>query len=96
MKKAFTVAALATTLPLASADAVMMRYCSAPVAPSIGFVSKPSKPYCAATRSCEDWQVRSYQNDVEDYFRKLKRYANDVESFYSDAGSYVKCMATLD
>jgi hypothetical protein len=95
MKKLVLAGTLLFVLPLGAADA-MLRYCSQPMAPSLGFISKPSKPYCAATRTCSDWDVSSYKSDVEQYFRKLKRYAEEVDTYYVEAGDYVKCMADLD
>lgn len=70
-------------------------YCSVPFAPSF-YGSKPSKPYCATTRSCSRWEVDSYQADVERHFRKLRDYANEVDSYYSDAEEYIRCMSDLD
>ena len=69
-------------------------FCFAPNAPMI-FVTKPTKPFCATDRSCEDWQVRSYQNDVDRYFDKLKQYLRDVENYRTEAYEYAKCMAEL-
>lgn len=94
MRPLATVAVLALALPLSSANA-MLAYCSQPNAPST-YLSKPAKPYCAATRDCEEWQVSSYRNEVESYYRKLKTYAQEVEAYYADAGEYVQCMARLD
>jgi hypothetical protein len=73
-------------------------YATEPDAP--GSFSKPSVPYCFHDRSCDEWQVRSYVSDVEDYIRKLKQYANgaidfsnEARSFAEDAISYAKCEA---
>lgn len=95
MKTSIVAGALLLTLPLGSADA-MLRYCSQPMAPSMGFISKPSKPYCAATGTCTEWEVSSYKSDVEQYYRKLNRYVEEVDTYYAEASDYVKCMAELD
>lgn len=95
MKKFVAAGAVLFVLPLGSADA-MLRFCSQPMAPSLGYISKPSKPYCAATRTCSEWEVSSYKSEVESYFRKLRRYAEEVDTYYTEAGAYVKCMADLD
>jgi hypothetical protein len=70
-------------------------YCSQPMAPTV-FMTKPSKPYCAASRSCSEWDIQRYRNDIDRHFDSLKRYAGQVEDYYSDAQSYIKCMADLD
>jgi hypothetical protein len=79
-------------LPVTPATA---RYCSQPTAPS-AIYSKPSKPYCAITRDCEDWQIRSYRTELESYFGKLKRYLAEADTYYEEAYAYAKCMADLD
>lgn len=70
-------------------------YCSQPIAPT-AFLRKPTKPYCATNRSCSEWEVSSYRDEVDRYFRNLREYAADVDSFYSDASDYVTCMGKLD
>ena len=54
------------------------------------------KPYCAASRSCEQWQVDSYRNEVDRYFDHLKTYLADVDSYRKKAYEYASCMAELD
>jgi hypothetical protein len=71
------------------------RYCSQPTAPSL-FTSKPSKPYCAATSSCKQWEVDLYSSDIDQYFSRLKKYLTDVDQFQVDAYDYAKCMVKLD
>lgn len=89
MKPIIAVAALVATLPLGPA-AAQYSYCSQPSAPT-AYLRKPDKPFCAASRSCEDYKVSAYRNDVETYFRKLKRYAEEVDTFHSEASDYVEC-----
>lgn len=70
-------------------------FCSRPSAPS-AYLAKPSKPYCVISRSCSQWDVQNYRNEIDRYFDGLKRYAGDVDAYYSDAQNYIKCMADLD
>ena len=86
------VVAATSTGPSANAA---FGFCSQPMAPST-YLSKPSKPYCAANRSCEEWEVNMYRNQVRNYYHDLKRYADEVDEFYRDAADYVECMSDLD
>jgi hypothetical protein len=79
-------------------------FCMAPRAPSVLFISKPAKPikpYCVSLRSCEQWQITSYNNDVERYnseiskfFQDLETYANDVDRYRKRAAEYIDCMSS--
>lgn len=69
--------------------------CSQPMAPTT-WLHKPTKPFCAASRTCEEWEVDSYRNEVERYYSSLKSYLAEVDAFYEEAYSYAKCMAALD
>lgn len=71
-------------------------FCFEPRAPSMLFVQKPTKPYCASDRSCSDWQVESYKGDVRSYYQQLEEYAASVDKFRKQAMEYVECMADLD
>lgn len=68
-------------------------YCSQPTAPS-AYISKPSKPFCAPR--CSEWEVQTYRDELDRYFRRLKQYAQEVDDYYREAGEYVDCMAKLD
>ena len=57
---------------------------------------KPTKPYCAASRNCSEYQVSSYKSAVRSYFDDLEQYANDVNRYHKQATDYVECMADLD
>ncbi len=70
-------------------------YCSQPYAPST-YLSKPTKPFCIASRRCSEWEVRNYQNEVDRYFNDLRRYASEVDNYYEDAARYISCMSDLD
>jgi hypothetical protein len=70
-------------------------FCSQPHAPS-AFFSKPSKPYCYTSRNCSEWQIKSYNNDVDRYYRDLRQYAGQVDDYYNSATKYVECMSYLD
>ena len=82
-----------STLPVTEAGAAYS-YCMEPRAPSL-FLTKPTKPYCAASRSCTEWEVSSYRREVESYYRDLEAYAADVDKYYKRAQEYVTCMADL-
>ena len=84
-------------------------FCASPTAPeppsSFMKPHKPSVPFCINqydnTHTCDDWQIQSYNadvdrynRDVEDYIRKLKYYVAEVDRFTSDAVSYAKCEAS--
>lgn len=66
-----------------------------PRAPSF-FGTKPNKPYCAAARSCSQWEVDSYRRNIDNHIRNLRTYADDVDRYYKSASEYIECMADLD
>jgi hypothetical protein len=70
-------------------------FCSQPFAPTM-FLTKPTKPYCAISRNCSDFDVQNYRNEIDSYFDRLKKYARGVDDYYTGAQSYIKCMADLD
>ena len=76
-------------------DTAQARICIPPTAPFV-FISKPTKPFCAARRTCSDWEVHSYQDDVERYYKKLKNYLETVDQYQAASYDYAKCMADLD
>lgn len=76
-------------------------YCYAPSDPGDppdppSSYSKPSVPYCLTSYSyssehtCDEWEIRRYFSDVEDYQRKLKRYARELEDYLNEVTSYVE------
>jgi hypothetical protein len=93
--KLCALAACALALPASQPAQAAYGYCSQPMAPSL-YARKPSKPYCAVNRSCNQWEVDSYKSDIDRYFRSLKSYLGEVDSYYEDAYAYAKCMAELD
>lgn len=80
---------------VAAPEAHASSYCSQPMAPTT-FLVKPMKPYCAWSKSCSQFEVDSYRNDVNRHFEQLKRYSREVNDFYSGASDYIECMAQLD
>jgi hypothetical protein len=70
-------------------------YCMPPDAP-LAFLRKPTKPLCAADRSCDEFEVQMYRNEIDRYFQSLKKYLADVDTYRDDAYAYAKCMADLD
>lgn len=71
-------------------------FCLEPRRPSSMFVTKPSKPYCAVSRSCEQYEIDSYRSDVKRYYDQLREYADSVDRFYKQAAEYIECMSKLD
>ena len=69
--------------------------CSQPNAPR-PFLNRPNKPYCASSRTCEQYEVDSYRRQVDAYFDELREYMRDVDEYRRDAYAYAKCMAELD
>lgn len=70
-------------------------FCMEPRSPHV-FITKPTKPYCASTHSCSEYDITSYQNRVKAYYRDLQSYLDDVNRYTRSAGEYVECMADLD
>lgn len=79
-------------------------YLSMPTAPSS--LSKPDVPYClqgfgySGTHSCDDWEITSYQNEVEEYVHDLQDYMNEAievarkaTAFAQEAEEYARCEA---
>jgi hypothetical protein len=90
-------AAISGLMMLSASHApVGVGYCSQPMAPMLSIYSKPNKPFCVATRSCSQWDVDNYRNEIDSYYVKLKRYLADVDAFSAQAYDYAKCMADLD
>ena len=84
------IAAATLTAPVSAS------ICFEPRAPSTMFLRKPTKPYCAQSRSCEQWEVDSYKSEVRRYYQQLDEYASSVNKFQKQAAEYVQCMADLD
>ena len=57
--------------------------------------SRPARPYCAAIKTCLQWEVDKYQRDMENYAEELKRYVQQVHkaanAYVADAVTYAKC-----
>lgn len=86
-------------------------YCSEPYGrvtfpDAPGSYAKPSVPYClssysySGTHTCEEWEISSYQNDVESYVSKLQAYADEsleaarkAARLAQEAQDYAKCQA---
>ena len=95
MRRQLMAAALVAALAGISGPA-QAAYCFEPKAPSLLFIRKPTKPYCAATQNCSEWEVESYKSDVRRYYSALEEYASEVDRFYKQAAEYVECMSKLD
>jgi hypothetical protein len=77
---------------------------SEPDAP--GSYTEPNVPYCleeykwSGKHTCEEYEIQSHQNDVDEYMRKLRDYLSEVDdftslasSFAADAAEWAKCKA---
>lgn len=95
MRKLVIACMLASTLAVGSAEAMVQRYCMQPNPPT-AFLSRPSRPFCATTGRCSDFEISSYRSEVERYFRRLRQYASDVDTYYEEASTYIRCMSNLD
>ena len=84
----------------------LLAYCSTPTHPeppsSYQRPTKPSTPYCvntfSNTHTCSQWEIDSYNSDlekyrydIEDYIRKLKNYVSEASSFVNETVSYANC-----
>lgn len=69
-------------------------FCAEP-SPPFSKPNKPSTPYCINewnnTHTCDDWQINSYNNEIEAYNRDVERYIRDLESYVSEAAEYARC-----
>ncbi len=89
-----TFCAVAVLL-VAYAPSVAMAYCSEPSAPSFYGTAptEPNKPYCineySNTHTCSDWEIRSYNSDIDRYNDDLRRYRVDVDSYVRQLQDYV-------
>lgn len=104
MRKALIILAMVGTTANTSAGA----FCSEPSfsgspTDAPGTFEEPDVPYClqdyrwSGRHSCEDYEIDAYQNDVDEFLRKLNSYTNEVVSFaneasnFSEASSYARC-----
>lgn len=95
MRRLAFAVVLTSTLTVSSAEAMLQRYCAQPTAPTT-YLGKPTRPFCAAMRTCSDVEVSSYRADIARYFQRLRSYAQEAEDFYQQAGNYMECMSRLD
>jgi hypothetical protein len=87
-------AGLLVFLTAAPAEAA---FCLEPRAPSLTFLTKPSKPYCATVGDgCDEWEIRMYRSQVDRYINQLQQYLDDVEKYRKKAYEYAQCMAKPD
>ena len=70
------------------------------MAPFSQKLEPPANPVRFSTHTCEEWEITSYKNDVDNYIRKLQDYVD--ESFEAarkaarlaeEAQDYAKCEA---
>jgi hypothetical protein len=73
-------------------------YCSAPSAPSSFYKPdkprKPALPYCAneysRTNTCKQYEIDSYNSEIDLYNARLRSYQNDVEEYIGKLKSYLE------
>ena len=76
----------------------VLAYCSEPMAPSApstySIPSKPSVPFCvnefSNTHTCDDWEIDSYNSDLERYRYEVDDYQRSLQSFVNDAGDFAR------
>ena len=101
MKSFLTIMVIVLFIPT-----YVLAYCSEPRAPSAPSTyskpSKPSIPFCvnefSNTHTCDDWEINSYNSDldrykyeVDDYQRSLQSFVNDAGDFAREAHDYANC-----
>ena len=71
-------------------------FCSEPMTPSPpsswNKPSKPTVPFCvnefSNTHNCDDWTIRSYNNDIENYRREIQNYQSELQDYVNDANRF--------
>jgi hypothetical protein len=95
MKKSLVASVMSLALFASSSNAMLQVFCTEPRAPMV-YISRPTRPFCAATSNCTQFDVDYYRRTVREYFRQLQEYAEAVDRYYRSAGQYVECMSHLD
>ncbi len=54
------------------------QYCSLP---QKGFFNPPMKPSCVVNNSCTQWQIDSYNDALEQYYREIEQYNEQVRQY---------------
>jgi hypothetical protein len=49
----------------------------------------PIKPLCASTNSCDEFEVKEYNDEVDEYNDKLEEYKADVDEYIAKLKEYV-------
>jgi hypothetical protein len=97
MKSRYVVGLVACCFGVLTAGPADAAFCLEPRAPSLTFLTKPSKPYCATIGDgCDEWEIRMYRSEVEQYINELQQYLDDVEKYRKKAYEYAECMAEPD
>lgn len=72
-------------------------YCSEPDTPTRPYLDKPrppDKPFCyneySNTHTCSDWEIDSYNSEVESFNRKMRQYQSEVEDYIQSLSNYVE------
>ncbi|MDE0307341.1 MAG: hypothetical protein OXI87_21045 [Albidovulum sp.] len=98
---------IAISVVMALSAASVSAWCNAPSTMWIPMTpvapNKPYVPICineyTRTHTCSDWEIASYNNDVENYNWELEQYERDVDAYIDalneylyEAREYAECM----
>ena len=86
---------------LVSTPSAGLAYCSEPSGRSTipdppGSYLRPNVPYClsgyeySGEHTCEQWELDSFVNDVNDYIEKLNEFADDSIDYADDAREFAE------
>ena len=96
MKKFTLLCTIAVALTI-SYSTKARAWCSEPSAFFITTPIKPSVPWCVNewnnTHTCDEWEIQSYYNELENYRREVDIFINDLNNFVDEAVDYAKCRA---
>jgi|TARA_B110000879_G_C10893394_1_gene401549 hypothetical protein len=72
-------------------------YCSEPSF-YMSTPGKPSVPYCVNewdnTHTCDEWELQSYYNDMENYSSDVQEFINALNDYVSEASDFAQCMVS--
>jgi hypothetical protein len=95
LKRIFTVSFICMILLQPQA---LFGYCTKPYAraPQMPWTDPPSPPACISygdVSQCEDWELRKYREETEEFIISMQRYADEVRNYANEAAEYTECLA---
>lgn len=96
MRKLTILGALAANLVMSPVIAGPLTVCPAPQPPQTGMLSKPIRPYCLRSRSCNEYEVFRYNRKLAEHFLNLQRYTAEVDRYFRASNEYLRCMREVD